>query len=631
MAMGTGTGIMAFKNPKPEVIRISVVPHSKVSKELLFGLLAILHFSRAEAVDWQIQPTLNFRELYSDNVNLGGQSGTGGDRQREDSFVTQISPGISIQREGRSQFRLRYRMQNLFYGGTDISPRINNQLQMNSNTEIWNDSIFVSSSSTIGQYNNTTSGRVALDNVSRADNTREYRTFRISPYWRSHLGGYAEGIVRVTYSNIGGASVDSNMLGEQIQFQSGRWFDAFTWRANFYNQDIQRDNGNGVPANSGNISYRNYNGELRYRLTDEISTFIQAGNFDNDFAGQSRGVSRARNGSYWTGGLAWTPSSRLTFQAGAGSNNYFASVAWEPSRRTMLRVFYRDSDVGGAYGGAYGTGFGRGGFGGGGLGGGGFGVGGFGGGFGSGFGGGLGGGYTGGGLGGGYAGGFGGGGFGSSIGGGGFGGGGFGGSRFGPLGGFNAGTTWNALLTHRTRRTNWYASYGVITTTIQQTLLDQDVFVATDPSSPTELNTDLAVDQPDLTDENEVITRERAQIGVTGHTAKTSLTVTGYQENRDYQFSSDQDVLGFTTALSWRFTGRTRSLFRFLWQSTDRQGTASVGPSENKFFMVSVSLNRNIWTDLIGSLEFRHFQQTSNRAENEYQENRVTASLNMRF
>ncbi|WP_119628205.1 TIGR03016 family PEP-CTERM system-associated outer membrane protein [Methylocaldum marinum] len=629
MAMGTGTEIMVSKNPKPELIRISIVPHRKISKELLFGLFIILHFSRAEAVDWKIEPTLNFREIYSDNINLGGQRGTAGDRQREDSFVTQISPGISIQREGRSRFRLRYRMQNIFYAGTDISPRINNQLQMNSHTEIWDDAIFVDSSSTIGQYNGTTSGRVALDNVSRGD-TREYRTFRISPYWRPHFGGYAEGIVRVTYSNIGGGGVDSNMLGEQIQFQSGRWFDTLMWRANFFNQEVQRDSGNGVLANNRNVSYRNYNGELRYRLTDEISPFFQAGNFDNDFAGQSR-VSRVRNGSYWTGGLAWTPSSKLTLQAGAGSNNYFGSLVWEPTRRTMVRVFYRDSDVGGAYGGAYGTGLGGGGFGGGGFGGGGFGGGGFGGG---GFGGGGfgGGGFGGGGFGGGGfgGGGFGGGGFGGGgFGGGGFGGGGFGGGRFGPLGGFNAGTTWNALLTHRTRRTNWYASYGVMTTTIQQVLLDQNVFVATDPSSPTILNPDLPTDQPDLT--NEVITRERAQIGVSGHTAKTTLTLTGYQENREYQFSGDQDVLGFTTALSWRFTERTRSLFRFLWQSTDSQGTGAVRDSENRFFMVSVSVYRNIWTNLTGSLEFRHFQQMSNRAENEYQENRVTAGLNMRF
>ncbi|MGX2039739.1 TIGR03016 family PEP-CTERM system-associated outer membrane protein [Methylocaldum sp. MU1018] len=643
---------MDNRSPKPDSNRILPVSGSRVSKELLFGLPLILHFSQADAVDWRVEPFLTAREIYSDNINLGGQRVGGSERRADDAFVTEISPGISIRREGRSQFRLNYRMQNLFYAGTDANPRINNQMQMNSNTELWDDAIFLNSTSTMGQYNGSTAGRFALDNISRTGNTSDYRTFRMSPYWLPHFGGYAEGIVRVTYGNIGGANIDSNILEERVDLRSGNWFDTVAWRANFYNYENQRDNGNGTSLGNGDINYQNYNGEVRYRLTQEISAFIQGGNFSNDFSGQSR-VSRARNGSYWTAGMAWSPSSKFTIQGGAGLNNYFGALSWEPTKRTAIRVIYRNSDVGGVYGGGFGGGgfggggfggggFGGGGFGGGGFGGGGFGGGGFGGGGfgGGGFGGGGfgGGGFGGGGFGGGGfgGGGFGGGGFGGGgFGGGGFGGGGFGGGGFGPLGGFNAGSTWNALLTHWTRRTMWYASYGVITTTIQQVLLDQDVLVSTDSSGtpisdPTaDQSFLLPIDQPVLTDE--VITRERGQVGVSGHSAKGMLALTAYQENRSYQFSGDQDVLGFTASLGWRFAARTYSMLRFLRQSTDNQGTGLVGDSENQLTMMAVSLNRNIWTDLIGSVEFRHLQQTSDRSENEYKENRVTASLNMRF
>jgi hypothetical protein len=552
--------------------------------------IAVLPFlfplAPAFAVDWLVTPNLTARGIYSDNINLSGsgqRSSSSAGQNGDDAFVTELSPGVSVRRRGRNLFNLDYRMQNLFYAGTDTDPRINNQLQMNSTTELWDNSVFIDSTSTIGQYNNSTTGRFAFDNVSQTGNTSDYRTFRISPYWKPHLGGYAEGTARVTYSNIGGGNFDSNIFEQRIDLRSGNWFDSLAWRANFYNQENTRDNGVGGASATGDVKYRNYNGELRYRLSKEFSPFIQAGRFENDFLGQTN-ISGARNGGYWTAGLAWTPSAKLAVQGGWGSNNHFISLAWEPSKRTTFQIIYRDSDIGGVYGGSSigGLGYGGAGFGGAGFGGAGFG--------------------------------------GAGFGGAGFGGAGFGGTG---LGGFNAGTTWNALLSHRTRRTSWIATYTVNTTTIQQVLLDQPVF---DPLTSQPFL--LPIDQPILT--NEVITRKRGQASVSGHTAKSTVTLTGYQEDRNYQFSGDQDVLGFTALWSWQFAARTQSLLYFVWQAIDNQ-SATLGSSDNKFMTVSLALNRRIWADLMGSLELRHMQQDSNRSQNEFDENRVTASLLMRF
>ncbi|WP_240502645.1 TIGR03016 family PEP-CTERM system-associated outer membrane protein, partial [Methylocaldum sp. 14B] len=319
--------------------------------------IAVLPFlfplAPAFAVDWLVTPNLTARGIYSDNINLSGsgqRSSSSAGQNGDDAFVTELSPGVSVRRRGRNLFNLDYRMQNLFYAGTDTDPRINNQLQMNSTTELWDNSVFIDSTSTIGQYNNSTTGRFAFDNVSQTGNTSDYRTFRISPYWKPHLGGYAEGTARVTYSNIGGGNFDSNIFEQRIDLRSGNWFDSLAWRANFYNQENTRDNGVGGASATGDVKYRNYNGELRYRLSKEFSPFIQAGRFENDFLGQTN-ISGARNGGYWTAGLAWTPSAKLAVQGGWGSNNHFISVAWEPSKRTTFQIIYRDSDIGGAYGG----------------------------------------------------------------------------------------------------------------------------------------------------------------------------------------------------------------------------------------------------------------------------------------
>jgi hypothetical protein len=565
-------------------------------------LLLFVFVGPATAEDWRIQPSVSLAGIYSDNIFLRPDLANAGFGPREDAFVTEIRPGLSVRREGRSRFYLDYLMQNLFYAGPDIEPRINNQLQMRSHAELLDESLFVDSTSTIGQFNNTTTGRIAVDNVSRTGNTSTYRTFRLSPYWTPHFGNYADGLARVGYSNIaaGTDGVDSDIFEELLYFRSGTWFNPVGWRANFYNQDNQRNGGGG--QGDQNVVYRNYNGEVRLRLTEALSPFIQAGEYDNEFLGRDR-VKQARNGGYWTAGLAWTPTPKFALLGGYGINNYFGSLRWNPGKRTALQVTYRFSEVGGALtvgglgttspgfgsvAGAFGSGIAGGGT--------------------SGFG------ALGGGI-GGY-------------------GGGFGGGSFGQLGGFNAGTTWNALLTHRTRRTTWGAAYWVSNTTIQQVLLDREVFPLTDPqgnpiTDPFVDGTNrIPIDQPNLV--NEAITRKRGQVTVAGHTAKTNLSLSGYQERRAYQFSGDQDVLGVSASWGWRFGPRTRSIVSFTWQEIDSRGFGFIN-SNDQFMTVSLALIRNIWTDLNGSLELRHVQQDSDNAINEYDENRVTARLYMFF
>lgn len=171
------------------------------------------------------------------------------------------------------------------------------------------------------------------------------------------------------------------------------------------------------------------------------------------------------------------------------------------------------------------------------------------------------------------------------------------------------------------------AAYIMNTTTIQQVLLDQPVF---DPLTSQPFL--LPIDQPILT--NEVITQKRGQASVSGFSAKSAVSLTGYQENRSYQFSGDQDVLGLTASWRWQFAPRTQSVLFFVWQAIDNhsnQGSAILRDSKNKLMLVSLAVNRQIWADLIGSLELRHMQQNSNRSEFEYDENRITASLFIRF
>jgi hypothetical protein len=647
-------------------------------KTVRFAILLIPPFivHSAHGESWRIEPYFFGSQIYDSNVTLGSTGASEsafGARKQRDSFVTLLMPGIMVRHNGPWKFSLDYSMQNLFYAGNYSSARISNYLQMGAHGKLVEDAVFLNLTSTIGQYNGGVAGNggfgtgaYQIDNISRTGNTTAYRTVRINPYWTPHLGGYVEGIVGVSYSNFstsGGGSSDSNMVAEYVNLNSGKESNVLGWRANFVNQDNYRSNGSGSIVGNDDITYRSYNGEVRYRWSEQLQPFIQAGSFQNNFGGQnnrSDNVNGARNGSYWNAGLIWAPSRKTFLQAGYGPNNYFASLRWNPSRRTDLTFTFRNSNVGGYGAGGYGGGgYGGGGYGGGGYGGGGYGGGGYGGGGygGGGYGGGgfssygvgsssgcaggmsggIGGGMgsiggTGGmgGLGGvGATGGLGGGGGTGGLGGFGSMGGGFGGfggigggiSGFGggvgQLGGFNAGTTWNAALCHRTRLTTWQAVYSEYITTTQQVLVDQ-------PVSPDF----IPIDQPNLT--NEVITRKRGQAAVNVHFSKTNITLTGYRENRNYQFSGDQDVLGVTAAWSWRFAPRTSSQLMFAWQSLDNR-PVSQKKYTSDFMLVSLGVYRSITPDINGGLSFWHSETGPDSSAGSYSDNRVTANVFVRF
>lgn len=578
------------------VLRISYDGADRSSVARLSSILIvsiIFHPLPVKAKDWKFSPSVSARQSYSDNIALDPSG------HQSDAFITQLNPGFRINRDGsRSKFDLNYQLQTIFYEGYNQNPRINNQLQMNSKTELIDESVFLDSTSSIGQVNTSSTGRFNLDNTYASGNTTEFRTFRISPYWRPHWGRYADGDVRVSYGSFstdGGGNngiSDSNNVQESVNFRNGDAILPFGWRANFYNQDQYRSQSSSGSGGSNDVSFRNYNGELSYRLTSEYSVFVQAGTYDNQFPGSNHNT-QSRNGSYYTIGAAWTPSPKFSASVGYGKNNQFASLRWIPSQRTTLSVQVRDSRVGGSpyssgsgiqnSGTGYGSGYGS----------------------------------TYSGTGGSY------------------------GSPYGQLGGGNTGTTWNGLFQHRMRNTTWSANYNVSTTTVQNILFDQQVFT-TPTTDLTGSNADPVLnprsnDLSTLTDD--IITRKRAQLSVTHSFSKNTLTLSGYQEDRKYSSgTNDQEVLGFSASWNWRLTQLMSSTLQGTWQQIDTtQTTSSSTQQQNEYFNIGWILNRQISSHFNGALELRHFQQDGaqgsviNSGTGKSTENRVTASINVTF
>lgn len=571
-------------------------------------------YSYAKVLDFSVKPMLAVSQAYIDNIRLQGSNSSQG------GLATQLIPSVNVSRDSANmKFNLNYRLQYLVYEGINLDPRLYNQLQMNSKTELYDNSVFLDSTSTMGQGNAGAIGSFTPNNILRSSSigSTTYRTFRLSPYWQPHLGGYLDGEVRVGYlrfdntSSINSSNVSQNFIGignlgsdsyqESVYFRSGKKMEStgFSGRLSFNNQEQY------YRSIGSKTQFRSIDAELSYRLLDDVSVFIQAGYYNNVYSGRAT----ARNGTYIVPGVSWKPSPQFSLAAGYGANAYFANITWLPSQRTSFQLNYRNSQVGGSncnqqnsFGGLGGS------------------AGSFSGTCGSGSGSSL-------------------RGIGAGIGGG------VSGFSTGALGAANLGSSWNGSFQHRTKNSTWTVSYNTVTTTLQQLLANQAIF-----TTPTDANgnptgeataNDRPTDLPNFT--NGVIINKRAQASATWFFSKNSFQATINQSNLSYSTGSyrDQDILSLTASWSYRFNPRMTSTIQGSWQNSSYQTTGKIASKgDSEYLTASLSLSRQLSSFATGTLQFSHYQVDSNNLLNaanilgnlgSYSSSQVTASLNLAF
>ncbi len=198
--------------------------------------------------------------------------------------------------------------------------------------------------------------------------------------------------------------------------------------------------------------------------------------------------------------------------------------------------------------------------------------------------------------------------------------------------GTNRGSRWQSSLRYYTRRSNWQFSYSENTVTTQQILLQRQLVIV--PGINTQTNQPQLFgfirDLPTLTDE--VFINKRATLSVSFRTGKSNLNFNGYRSRRIFQVSqNNEDVYGASASWNWNFSQRSRSTIRVLWQTTEGQD----GTSDQRF-EGNLRLTRNIANfagsrSVYGSVQYRFINQQSDLANNEFLENRISASISMRF
>lgn len=200
--------------------------------------------------------------------------------------------------------------------------------------------------------------------------------------------------------------------------------------------------------------------------------------------------------------------------------------------------------------------------------------------------------------------------------------------------GTNLGSTWETSFEFRTKRSIWTASYLEDTTTTQQALLElqsftiEDQFGNTivDPVAQNPVQSNIFL--PTLSDE--VFIRKTGALSVSYRSGKTAVSARFLSENRVFQETGvTNDVMGVSGSFDWQFAKLSSFFIRPSWVHTTNEDL------EEDRFDVAFGVSRQIpvdigrWGRLFAQAQYRYVNQSSDRPENEFQENRIAANLRL--
>ena len=189
-------------------------------------------------------------------------------------------------------------------------------------------------------------------------------------------------------------------------------------------------------------------------------------------------------------------------------------------------------------------------------------------------------------------------------------------------------------LTHQSRRTRWSASYRESLTTSRQEQLDRVLVPLQDEfGEPIEdpVSGDLVVVPINFvvpTDEVIVIRAFNGAVAFTGR--RTSATLTMTRSERTFQSTNDEETqTAATVRLSHSLSSRLSASSSLGWRlSEPRTGT---GSGEETRWTFDAAVNYALSSRATGRLSYGYITQEDDGAASDFDENRLVASLNVRF
>jgi len=301
---------------------------------VLGAICTVLPGQIMAAPNWKFDAGAVVSESYNDNLALTATN------PKIDDFITEINPYIGVTRKTRGlDLNAAYRLQNLIYASEDQFNDTFHQLNGDAKAEFVKDLFFVKGAASYGQQNINNTDKVSFTNVGAASNRTNVGTFSLNPYVQYRMGNTADMLLSYQRDIVryGANSIRDNDRNDyQFKLTSGKSFGRTQWQLNLRNQDIEI-------VNQPDTTLKDYNAQIKYKVTRIMALVGTAGYDDNEY---SRLASTERpEGSKWTVGLEWKPSTRTSVEAGVGRRYYGNSGYLRAStkrRRTTISVDYSE-------------------------------------------------------------------------------------------------------------------------------------------------------------------------------------------------------------------------------------------------------------------------------------------------
>lgn len=301
------------------------------------ALLALLFAAPQAQAHWRFSPEISVSETYSDNPGLQRRADAHG------QWITAISPGLGVSYVGPRLTMTGSSQWNYYYYSRDDAATRNNMLQYQGSAKaiVIDELLYVDASAGRSPRNLSAFGPQLNDNPYALANSREVSTWSVSPYLRRRFGPTADFTARYTVDSVDAGvgalgSSDSNAI--DLRLDSGSIFNTLGWGLSYRRQQIDA-------ANAGSSDSQNALANLRLRVARTLALTATGGYDKYDYEDIGGGPTQ---GSNWSAGFDWTPSSRTRLEL-AGGRHFFGNTwnmsASHRSRRSVWSAGYTDGIV----------------------------------------------------------------------------------------------------------------------------------------------------------------------------------------------------------------------------------------------------------------------------------------------
>ena len=306
-----------------------------LTRKALFFYLFLVTSSSVWAAKWELTPSASATYTYSDNITLA-QSNRSGDA------ALSLNPRIQVRGEGgRIDLAANYGLQVFRYRDNTQADDEYHSADFVANFKLLPDTFHVETNARYGQQAiSLSSSPVPQNNAAITSNRTNSLSYQIKPTYKSRLGSTAAFQADYSYD---GVQYDDNSIQERhvrntsyhFGLSSTKAYRDLSWSLDHNRTDF------GVQGDS-NDYYSNTDLTLRYLIMPKLSLIASGGDEQNNVTNSQLGD----GDTYWSGGFAWTPTSRTSVEVTRGErffgNTTTASIT-SAGKRSSFNLTYDES------------------------------------------------------------------------------------------------------------------------------------------------------------------------------------------------------------------------------------------------------------------------------------------------